>query len=279
MRKRWLPACCMTLLLLIWPCETALARDRWWVVERMEVDILLREYYKACSEGNAKRAKGLIAMQNPYKEEMLGQWAKECGMERYDIIGLDAYLPDREESVWLVYLEYDMIVRDISVPIPGAETYVLRRGEEGWEECRDSLSEEIKDAVGQIVASDGYMAKIADVDRRFNEATRACPELMEWALELKEVMQRHLTEDTAGQDGDAPEDRESADSTDGIGEEDDFVGTWRYTVQQGDCLWDIAQKELGSGLCWREIYEKNRDAIGGDPNLIYTGTKLRIPSK
>lgn len=274
MRKKWLPACCMALLLLTRPCETALARERWWGVERIEVEILLREYYKACSEGDVKRAKGLIAMQSPNKEKILGVWAKECGMERYDIAGLDAYLPDRTESVWLVYLEYDLIVRDISVPIPGAETYVLRRGEEGWEECSDSLSEEIKDAIGQITASDGYMDKIADVDRRFGEAARTCPELMEWALELKETIQRHLTQDMAGQDGDVPG---SAGGADGAEAEDDIEVKWRYTVRPGDCLWDIAQKELGSGLCWTEIYEQNRDAIGEDPDLIYTGTELWIP--
>ncbi len=276
MRRRWLPVCCMALLLLTWPCETALARERWWAVERIEADILLREYYKACSEGDAERARELIAMQSPYKEKMLGQWAKECGMERYDIIGLDAYLPDREESVWLIYLEYDMIVRDISVPIPGAETYALRRGEEGWEECSDSLSEEVKDAIEKIVASDGYTARMADVDRRFNEAAQACPELMEWALELIEVMQWHLTEEAAG-DGDTPGGPDVADSTDGSGTEDTPVGAWRYTVEQGDCLWDIARKELGSGLCWTEIYEKNRDVIGEDSDLIYTGTELWIP--
>lgn len=49
-----------------------------------------------------------------------------------------------------------------------------------------------------------------------------------------------------------------------------------YTVQKGDSLWRISQKELGSGQKWTRIYEANRDIIR-DPNLIYVGQTLTIP--
>ncbi len=49
-----------------------------------------------------------------------------------------------------------------------------------------------------------------------------------------------------------------------------------YTVVKGDSLWTIAQKELGSGYKWREIYEANKDTVK-DPNLIYVGQTLTIP--
>lgn len=53
-----------------------------------------------------------------------------------------------------------------------------------------------------------------------------------------------------------------------------------YTVQNGDTLWKIAQKYLGNGSRWNEIYtyNNNKSIIGGNPNLIRAGQVLAIPS-
>lgn len=50
-----------------------------------------------------------------------------------------------------------------------------------------------------------------------------------------------------------------------------------YTVQKGDCLWDIAKKRLGDGTKWTEIYKMNADVIGANPDLIHTGLELKLP--
>jgi len=50
-----------------------------------------------------------------------------------------------------------------------------------------------------------------------------------------------------------------------------------YTVKRGDCLWNIAKKELGDGSRWKEIYELNQDKIK-NPNLIYPDQSLTLPS-
>lgn len=49
-----------------------------------------------------------------------------------------------------------------------------------------------------------------------------------------------------------------------------------YTVAKGDCLWQIAETQLGSGTRWTEIYEANRGLIQ-DPNRIQAGQVLNIP--
>ena len=51
-----------------------------------------------------------------------------------------------------------------------------------------------------------------------------------------------------------------------------------YTVVSGDCLWNITKKFTGSGSDWRELYELNTDVIGSNPNLIYPGQVLTLPT-
>ena len=49
----------------------------------------------------------------------------------------------------------------------------------------------------------------------------------------------------------------------------------KYTVQQGDTLYSIAQQAYGDGNKWPVIAQANAIA---DPNLIYPGQVLYIPS-
>ena len=51
-----------------------------------------------------------------------------------------------------------------------------------------------------------------------------------------------------------------------------------YTVVRGDCLWNITKACCGDGSRWRELYELNTDVIGGNPNLIYPGQVLILPT-
>ncbi len=52
-------------------------------------------------------------------------------------------------------------------------------------------------------------------------------------------------------------------------------GEQTYTVQKGDTLSEIGQRH---GVAWRDIFEANRDQLK-DPDKIFPGQKLRIPSK
>lgn len=52
----------------------------------------------------------------------------------------------------------------------------------------------------------------------------------------------------------------------------------RYVVVKGDCLWSIAKKFYGDGTKYMAIYEANREVVGGNPNKIYPGQELVIPS-
>lgn len=48
----------------------------------------------------------------------------------------------------------------------------------------------------------------------------------------------------------------------------------QITVQEGDTLWGLAERELGDPRRWEELYEANRDVIGDDPDLILPGQLL-----
>ncbi len=57
-----------------------------------------------------------------------------------------------------------------------------------------------------------------------------------------------------------------------------------YTVQQGDSLWGIAERQLGDGQRYREVYQLNAGRaqdVGGrlaDPEVILPGWVLRMPA-
>lgn len=67
----------------------------------------------------------------------------------------------------------------------------------------------------------------------------------------------------------------SAGETQRPGEPNTSAGD-HYTVQSGDCLWNIAKALLGDGSRWKEIYDLNTDKVS-NPNLIYPGQELTLP--
>lgn len=63
-----------------------------------------------------------------------------------------------------------------------------------------------------------------------------------------------------------------------------------YTIQDGDTLWGIAQRFLGDGMKYHEIYTANQKVLDGEAarrgmgsgmgeRWIFTGTKLVIPEE
>ena len=50
-----------------------------------------------------------------------------------------------------------------------------------------------------------------------------------------------------------------------------------YTVQPGDSLSKIAQRELGDADQWRRIFDANRATIS-NPDLIHAGQVLTLPN-
>ena len=51
-----------------------------------------------------------------------------------------------------------------------------------------------------------------------------------------------------------------------------------HTVRAGETLSRIASDRLGSSQRWQDIYDLNRDTIGGNPAALKVGMVLRLPS-
>ncbi|MEW6584895.1 MAG: LysM peptidoglycan-binding domain-containing protein [Nitrospirota bacterium] len=49
----------------------------------------------------------------------------------------------------------------------------------------------------------------------------------------------------------------------------------QYTVQKGDTLWDISNKELNDPFLWPKVWKENPQIA--NPDRIYPGQKIRIP--
>lgn len=57
-----------------------------------------------------------------------------------------------------------------------------------------------------------------------------------------------------------------------------YNNTQYYLIKSGDTLSKIAQQFYGDPAKYPEIFEANREVIK-DPDLIFPGQKIRIPSK
>jgi len=60
--------------------------------------------------------------------------------------------------------------------------------------------------------------------------------------------------------------------------ESGYGASRRYTVQKGESLWMIAERELGDPYKWLQIYHANLQKIE-NPDLLYPGQILLIPQE
>lgn len=56
-------------------------------------------------------------------------------------------------------------------------------------------------------------------------------------------------------------------------------GQHEYTVAEGDTLYTIAEKHLGSGNRWPEVYELNKEEVGNDPMTLRVGHVILLPAR
>lgn len=185
------------------------------------------------------------------------------GWENFKVV----VCPMSDGKHWVASVSADMIVEDFDVGIPGLVVYLVGRNEEGELKIvlseYSGLSDEFLKEMRELTLSDEMVDHNTEIAMAYNELVAERPDIMEWLMETQEAIDRAESERFRSVKAD-------------IEKEKSDVKKGSYTVKKGDCLWSIAEEQLGDGMRWSDLYEDNRAVIGEDPNLIYVGIELQL---
>ncbi len=194
-------------------------------------------------------------------------------------------LPMSDGKHWVAAVSADLIVEGFDVGIPGLQVLLVGRNEKGKLELAsyaydfDTYSDSFIKEMRELSLSDEIVERSNEIAMAYNELIAERPDIMDWLLETQEAMDDAVRESIIQKEALlAKADSEEEDQEENTEEKPD-TKSGSYTVQKGDCLWDIAEKQLGDGMRWSGLYEKNKDAIGENPDLLYVGIMLQLKSE
>lgn len=241
-------------------CAESSRNDR-----QAEAEEIVRLYYEAHSEGDIQTINRLFGEEDQKRNIMILA-CKECGVEEYTVLQMDVYPLNQDPDAWLFIVTYELRVKDIEAGLPGIESLeVYSVGESLYMRGENASDDPYIEQIASITNKEEVINQFAECNQQFAEAVMENERFWKWAEELQEKMaamaKEPLTE-KAGEGGDTQ--KKEAE-------------TQYYVVRKGDCLWRIAERQMGDSRRWKELYERNRKSIGGNPDLILPGEKLEIP--
>lgn len=184
-------------------------------------------------------------------------------------------LPMSDGKHWLAAVSSDLIVEGFDVGIPGMRAMLVGRDKEGefkissyayddYDTYSDSFIKELR----ELSLSDEIVERNNEITMLYNDLIAERPDIMEWLLETNEAIDKEVGEILAQEEAISVK----ADSE----EEKPAIKKDGYTVKKGDCLWNIAEEQLGDGMLWSGLYERNKAVVGDDPDLLYVGITLQL---
>lgn len=216
----------------------------------------VKDYYDAVSSSDLQKANELRGEKNPAKEisqEVLV--AHEHGKQRYENVCVKVY-PMETETDWLVYVTYELQVESTEDLLPGAEVCVLEKQTDGSWWMITELDQQKAEKAKQMIHELAIDEDISKINEKYNQIYEKNPDIAVWTKEIqKEIAERYTLEL----------------------EENNI--TEKYVVKKGDCLWSIAEEQMGDGMKWTILYQKNRTVIGDNPDLLFEGTQLSIENE
>ena len=239
--------------------------------DKEKVEAFVTAYYEAHTEEGMETLPDYVSDAEKASEEMMAEEMlvlEVClgvGVEKYDNLDVAAY-PLSDGSNWLAVVGYELIVEDFDIGIPGLTTLTVQKQKNGtfkiWDEYFDNMDdserEKLQEEILELELSDEIYDKYIDANQRYNTIISENPDILEWVLDLQdEITQAHV------------EQMESISQS-------ETAKAITYVVRKGDCLWSIAEEQLGDGMQWSNIYEANRELIGDNPDLLYVGWELKI---
>ena len=243
--------------------------------EEQEVIDFVTSYYKAQTpEGIDTLADYVDDPQSEdFQRDLLRQRVtfREGGIQGWKNIKA-IVIPMSDGKHWIVSVSGELIVEEFDVGIPGLKVELVGKNEKGELKIAMYDDEEFSDAflkeIRELSLSDEIVEHSNETAAAYNDLISERSDIMEWTLKTSDAVDKEMVKELAQEDALS----ETADSE----EEKSTAGKDSYTVQKGDCLWDIAEEQLGDGMCWSSLYEQNKEVIGDNPYLIYVGITLQL---
>ena len=241
-------------------------------VTEKEVAEFVTAYYKAQTPEGIETLADYVA--DPESLEFQAflitlQVAFEHGFTGLENISVIVY-PMSDGEHWIVPVSSEWAIQGFDVTLPGLKVELVGRNPEGELQIETYNDVEWDDAwlkeMRELCLSDEIIDLNAEIATKYNEIVADNPDIVEWLLNLDEEANKAKAE-VANQSVYGQEDDDKKKSA---GKEK------RYVVKIGDCLWDIAETQLGDGMRWSGIYEANKALIGDDPDLLYVGIELEL---
>ena len=207
----------------------------------------------------------LVSLQTAFEHGM-------TGLENIDVI----VYPLSDGEYWVASVSTEMAVQGFDVTLPGLKVELVDRKPDGKLQIlvsSDELDENNADALlkelREISLSDEMVDRNNEIAMKYSEIVVDYPDVAQWVLEMSQAGTEAKAE-AYGRISQGMYDVKGAERDESDNKEN------RYLVKKGDCLWSIAEEQLGDGMLWGDIYEANKMVIGEDPNLIYVGIELTL---
>ena len=213
-------------------------------------------------------------MDDPEDEDFQEDLLRNQAMFKLGIVGWEnikvVVCPMSDGNHWVASVSGDLLTENFDFGIPGLRVVLVGRNEKGELKIMSDNASEHSDTflaeVRELYLSDEMQAHSIEIAAAYNELLVEHPEVIEWAESTNMAVEEEL--------GKMLEERLSVKADSAKEKSDGKKGS--YTVRKGDCLWNIAQEHLGDGMRWGSLYERNKDVIGDNPDLLYVGITLQL---
>lgn len=275
--------CIAIVLFCQYPAVNLMAKNTSDDQKTTEAENFIKELYEAESNRNV----GWI--RERLEEDAVEDWAltlgklyfDDLGFQKYENVQVKAY-PTSDEDYYVAYTAYDMVIEwnGEIILLPGFVTLLIKQsGNSQWKIASgDDLSHDLLEEIRQLSSSDDIVDMSNAVSIEYNDILTGTLELSYWITDVNDQIVKYIGSCLATE---ACQEKGIWDYL--FGEEGGLLtASWNeeadntYIVQKGDCLWNIAERELGDGMCWVKLYEVNRDVIGEDPDLLWVGIELDL---